>query len=131
MKKIELVRVELEKRDDRSAWDKGVTDYCYDLLDNVEAAGRNGNKLERLSDWRSAMLNGARDWTEYSYGGCAFVYDGDIANRLCTPSELKLKRNGEQNPNSRETWLDVQAQALYQASARISRILRMKLGMKI
>lgn len=131
MKKIELIKVELEKHVDRSAWGMGVTDYAGDLLDNVEVAERNGNKLERLSDWRLAMLNGARDWVEYSYGGCAFIYDGDIANRLSTPSELVRKRYGELNPNSRETWLDVQARALYQAERRIIQILRMKLGMKI
>lgn len=130
MKRIELVRFELEKRRDRSAWDMGIIDYCYDLLDNVEAAARNGNKLERINDWRSAMLNGARDWTEYSYGGCAFVHDGDIANRLCTPSELKRKRHGELNPNSRETWLDVQARALNQACCRISNILWLKFGLR-
>lgn len=124
MKKIEMVRAELEKRVDRSAWDMGVTDYAVDLLDNVEDAERDGVKLETIDDWRKAMLNGASDWTEYSYGGCALVYDGDIANRLCTPSELKRKRNGELNPNSCETWLDVQARALYQACRRIEILLK-------
>lgn len=44
------------------------------------------------------------------------IYDGDIAERLCTPSEYKRKRGGDFQPNSRETWLDVQARALYQAA---------------
>lgn len=62
------------------------------------------------------MMNGAKNWKEYSYGGCALIYDKDIAETLCTPSELKRKRGGELQPNSTETWLDVQARALYQAS---------------
>lgn len=44
------------------------------------------------------------------------MYDGDIAERLCTPSELRKTRGGELNPNCRESWLDVQARALYRAA---------------
>lgn len=128
MKEIEQVRAELNKRADRSAWDKGVTAYARDLLYNVEGAERAGRPLKTVRDWRAAMLNGASDWREYSYGGCAFIYNRDIAERLCTPSELKRKRNGELNPNSRDSWLDVQARALYWASARITYILRYKMG---
>lgn len=129
MKEIELVRKELNKWVDRSAWDGGVTAYAHDLLDDVEYAARDGQTLETISDWKEVMLNGASDWIEYSYSGNALIYDGDIANRLCTPSELKRKRNGELNPNSRETWLDVQARALYQAYLRIKHILRYNLEM--
>lgn len=128
MKEIEQVRAELDKRADRSAWDKGVTAYAYDLLENVEEAAEAGRQLTTRSEWKEAMINGAQNWTEYSYGGSALCYDCDIANRLCTPSELKRKRNGELNPNSRESWLDVQARALFQAQARICEILRFKLG---
>lgn len=128
MTKIEQIRTELDKRSDRSAWDRGVTAYAYDLLDNVEDAARDGQPLNTRREWKEAMLNGAQDWTEYSYGGSSLCYDGDIAKRLCTPSELKRKRNGELNPNSRESWLDVQARALFRAQARICNILRFKLG---
>lgn len=43
----------------------------------------------------------------------------DIAELLCSPSELKRKKYGERRPNSREEWLDVQARALAQAAACI------------
>lgn len=130
MKEIEQVRTELNKRTDRSAWDKGVTAYARDLLDNAEKVARGGRLLKTVRDWRAAMLNGASGWREYSYGGCAYIYNVDIAERLCTPSELKRKRNGELNPNSRETWLDVQARALNQACYRIIKILCMELEFK-
>ena len=129
MKDIELVRKELYKRIDRSAWNKGVTKYALDLLYNVELSVRDGKSLKTISDWKAAMLNGATDWKEYSYAGCALIYDRDIAKRLCTPSEFKRKRGGELNPNSCETWLHVQARALYQAYIRITHILRYKLEM--
>lgn len=43
----------------------------------------------------------------------------DICARLATPSEQRAKKNGELPPNKRETWLDTQARALYQACEMI------------
>lgn len=110
----------LESRTDRSAWNRGVTLYTRELLadvvENVEhayfAAPQTRAEFER------AALNGAGTWGEYSYGGSSLIYDCDIAERLCAPSELKKKRGGELNPNSRETWIDTQARALLQAARR-------------
>lgn len=115
-----FVQHQLSIRSDRSAWDKGVTRYALDLLNDLEQRidheGRNPENRDELERW---LLNGARNWSEYSWSGCALVYDGDIAVNLCTPSELRKTRNGERNPNSRESWLDVQARALHQAARRI------------
>ena len=112
----EQIKKELESRKDRSAWDKGVTDFAIDLLDNIDFSKDQFDK--------SDLLNGAKNWNGYSYGGCYLIYDSDIAEALCTPSELKRNKNGENNPNNHETWLDVQARALYQAANRISRIVK-------
>ena len=71
------------------------------------------------------MLNGAVDWSAYSWGGSSLVYNQDIAERLCSPSGLKrvTNKNGLRDyPNSREHWLDVQARALYQAANRVVEI---------
>ena len=35
---------------------------------------------------KAAALNGARDWSEYSWGGSALVYDGDIAAACAAPA---------------------------------------------
>ena len=114
----------LSERCDRSAWDKGVTLYAFDLLDGLnEAMAYNNRDPESRTEAKKWMLNGARDWEQFSYGGCALVYDGDIAERLCTPSELKKTRNGERRPNARENWLDCQARALFQASTRVLRTI--------
>lgn len=98
----------------RSAWSKGVKAFAFDLLDNLE--GRDITK--------DNLLNGASDWSQYSYGGGAFIYDQDIAEALCTPSELKVKKGGDLQPNRNETWLDVQARALGQACSLILRLNR-------
>lgn len=115
----------LSARKDRSAWDRGVTAYALELVEELETAadyhGRNPESLQECREW---MLNGARDWSQYSWGGCSLIYNGDIAERLCTPSELKKTRNGERRPNGREEWLDTQARALYQACNRVTRIYK-------
>lgn len=123
MTTINEVRNELNNRKDRSAWNKGVTVYALELLDNLEEYREfnNANTQINRTTLKTELLNGASDWSEYSYGGCSLVYDYDIAERLCTPSELKRKKGGDLNPNSRENWLDVQARALYQACNRISK----------
>lgn len=110
----------LGARADRSAWDKGVTAYACELLGDVVKNVERGYCAapQTRAEFERAARNGAGTWWEYSYGASALVYDGDIAERLCTLSELKKKRGGELNPNSRETWLDVQTRALNQAAGR-------------
>lgn len=102
----------------RSAWGRGVNEYALELLDEL-AENHTRDELENASVIKALMLNGASSWSEYSWGGCSLIYDSDIAERLCTPSELKRTRDGKRRPNSREEWLDVQARALNQASRRV------------
>lgn len=119
------IRAKLNARYDRSAWDKAVTLYALDLLDDVQEGADNMERLPldgaELERW---ALNGASCWEQYSNGGCSLCYNADIAARVCTPSELKRTDGGMNAPNSRETWLDVQARALYQACNRIRSICR-------
>lgn len=120
MKSYNEILAALEARKDRSAWDKGVTAYAVGLLDNyqerAEFEGREAASRKELEEW---LFNGASTWSEYSWGGSALIYNGDIAKRLCNPTELKRTHNGERRPNSREEWLDVQARALAQAAKRL------------
>lgn len=108
---------EVEKAYARSAWKKGVYNYAVDMADALPDGDYNKENIEK------ALLNGASDWNEYSYGGCALIYDGDIAKALCTPSEFRRKKEGELPPNSNETWLDVQTRALMQSVQVIKRRL--------
>lgn len=120
MKSYNEILAALEARKDRSAWDKGVTAYAIDLLDQyqerAEFEGREAASRAELEEW---LLNGASTWGEYSWGGLALIYNGDIAKLLCSPSELKRTHNGERRPNNREEWLDTQARALAQAAKRL------------
>lgn len=116
---------ELNARNDRSAWNKGVNIYALELVEELEErAAYEGRNPEAGKECREWMLNGAADWNAYSWGGSALIYNWDIAERLCTPSELKKTRNGERRPNSREEWLNTQARALCQACNRVARLYR-------
>ena len=92
--------------------------YALEMIEGAE------NELLPVADLKKELLNGADNWREYSYGGCALIYDADIAERLCSPSEYAKTREGERAPNSRETWLDVQARALGQAATLIATVAR-------
>ena len=98
----------------RSAWNRGVVKYAMELMNDVD-----GKEITEKN-----LLNGADNWKQYSDGGCALIYDVDICYRLCTPSEIKKTKDGERRPNKRETWIDVQARALFQAARLILKIKR-------
>ncbi len=118
----------MKTRKDRSAWKRGVNAYAMELLDTMHEQLAYDHRNHRIDYYTGVcmtykqiaaiLLNGADDWYQYSRGGCALVCDCDIAERLCTPSELKRNRHGDRNPNGRESWLDVQARALQQAARR-------------
>lgn len=97
----------------RSAWNKGVQAYALELLDDDYI------KLEKVTTGKDGLktllLNGAKNWHDYSYGGCSLIYDCDIAERLSSPSELKRCNGGNWQPSRNETWLDCQSRALGQA----------------
>ena len=128
MKNIEKLYQSIKDEKQRSAWNKGVTLYALEFVEELNAQIDDGYFDEMdLSDAkkvREALLNGAKDWSQYSWGGNALVYNADIAERLCCPSELAKTRNGERRPNAREEWLDVQARALYQAANRVCRHIK-------
>lgn len=103
----------IETHKARSAWDRGVKQYALEMLESLDG------------DYSaSKLLNGAENWSAYSYGGSALIYDSDIAERLCNPSELKLKDGGRLQPSTRETWLDCQARALVQAARLVGRAFK-------
>lgn len=114
---VNEIRARLEAVKTRSCWDRGVKGFALNLLrsyiDICEYCDNNGRPVPELNE--ATLLNGAADWREYCEGGCALIYDADIACELCTPSELKKTDNGNKAPNTRETWMNVQALAYSQA----------------
>lgn len=109
MLKKDLI-VAIQKTSARSAWDRGILLYAVEIVEELE------DIPENLSE--AVLLRGAASWQQYSNGGFSLVYDGDIAARLYTSSELKLYDNGNKPPR-KSTWIDAQANALSAASKLI------------
>lgn len=101
-----------------SAWKRGVRAYALEMVEGADG------ELASVADLKKELLNGAANWREYSYGGCALIYDSEIAELLCSPSEYAKTREGQRAPSTRESWLDVQARALGQAATLIATVVR-------
>ena len=112
----------------RSALERGVREYAAELLTDLDESISGGwfdaEDLTAPLMIKKALLNGADSWSQYSWGGSSLIYDSDIAERLCNPSELKKTRGGERRPNSREEWLDCQARALGQAAYKVREAIK-------
>ena len=121
---LEELRKELKKA--RSRWRVAVVDDSIDLVEQLDSYGeelpKDPTKAEEM------LLNGAKDWRAYSYGGLCLISDFDIALHYCTNSEFKRVRLKDgsirQKANASENWLDVQARALFQACELIKEIIR-------
>ena len=114
----------------RSAWANGVQLYAVEMVEGLDEPER--ARLDTIAAtsclyWfplEKLVLNGAKNWKEYAIAGGGLVFYPDIAERLCTPSELKRNGCGSKAPNSRESWYDVEARALTQAFSLIFRCFK-------
>lgn len=116
-----VLRHKIEERPARSAWGRGVKEYALEMVDHLEEYndGDIPHTMENLNAW---LLNGARDWKQASEGGSWLITNEEIAQRLCSPAELKKVAGGRRQPNKRETWIDVQARALHQAAQMVKEL---------
>jgi hypothetical protein len=112
----------INARKSRSAWERGVKEYAYELAESIE----DGKEFKDINSFAIELLNGACDWYEYSEGGCSLISDYEIAERLCTPSEFKKKKQGELPPYRGKSWLNLQARALRAASYVVKSHLKIK-----
>ena len=103
MEKVKALKV-------RSAWDKGVKLYAIELMENLEENREYHGDIINVQHLQKCLLNGARDWMQYSEGGCALIADDEIMERLSTKSELEKYRKGR-----KVDCMDMQARALRHA----------------
>ena len=117
---LNTIKANIENASERSAWKRGVKIYALELWERMEELIENGyytiEDLFSAKQLNKMLLNGAPNWNEYSWGGCSLIYDGEIAERLCAPYELKRTKHGQLRPNRSEEWLDTQERALRQAA---------------
>lgn len=119
MATVAEIREAINEKNPRYAWNKGVKAYMLEFLDLVKEYRKLNENDEVRKVTITELLNGARDWEQYSYGGCSLIYDEDIAERLCPPSMQKKKDHRRRGT----PWLDVQARALGEAAAALIRLV--------
>ena len=111
----------MQQRPMRGHWNNAVNEYATEIAQNLEYL----DGPEDFLSWNiveRALLNGAQNWREYSEGGCALIYNADIAERLCTPSELRKITHKDGSLRDLD-FIGIQARALYQAAKRVRRII--------
>ena len=118
--KKQLLKAVSAHKAGRSAWSRGVKAYAVELVEGLDDSADLSNEVMLQKE----LLNGAQNWRHYSESGCALIYTSDIAERLCSPSELKRTKWGMRAPNSRENWSEVQARALWQAHKVVEKAWR-------
>ena len=83
IKKEDLLAEIESRKPGRSKWDKAIHEDAIDLLtDMPDEMPSTSEQLHNL------LLNGAKTWEQYSEGGCALIYDDDIAAHYMTKSEF-------------------------------------------
>lgn len=116
---IRDIRDEIDATPGGSAWMFGVHCYVVDILSGyIDGRGLTiWDEAERIGKiTEEDLLNGAKDWRQYSRTGNSLIYNRDICYRLCGRKDLERTREGEFLPNDHEDWLDLQAKALQQAA---------------
>lgn len=96
----------------RGQWNKTMAYYADLLLDSyIDICKWRADQNEAIPDLSlDLVLNGASGWHQYSDGGCALVYDGDIAKVVFTPAQFAKWEQGRKV--TAEPLLDIQARAL-------------------
>ena len=119
---IETILNRVNQTRANSAWSRGVKLYAADILNNIIDEGQTDfiigdDGFLRQNSWTIHCLSHGFDmWVSISRGSSYMIFNRDIAERLCTPSEFRrAEKNGFFRANSREDWLDCQGRALYQA----------------
>lgn len=121
----ERIRFELNAQKPRSQWGRGVRCYALDLCENLKESGDGdlsfvdrvfcGLAKPEIKNWAVLIADAA---AEYS-NGSSLIYARDIAERLCTPAEIKraIRKDAflKDRPNFRETWIEMQSRAIFQA----------------
>ena len=116
----EELRKLVEEIPNTSAYKRGIKKYADELLDNLEEMARIYKRLPKdENELESWLLKGARNWGDYSWRGYSLIYDSQIAERLCTPSEFRKKDGGRLAPSRYKTWFVEQSEALCHAYLRI------------
>ena len=120
-------KLEEEQKRARGIYEKAICQYAFELVDNIAdnyiTTADELEHLENITNLKERALNGAENWTQYSWGGCSLCYNYDILSRLFCPSIVKKYKNADTVRGCH--LLDYQASALTRAFSKINFIIKM------
>ena len=102
------IRRKIENRSARTYWDRGVRDFAVDMFNEYlerKSLGLWDPRIRIGKITEEDLLNGAKNWSQYSRDGNYLIYDSDICKALCGPREQKRTKTGTLPPNDREDWM--------------------------
>ena len=117
-----------EQKHARGTYQKAIYQYAFELVDNIaDNYTTTAEELEHLeniniTNLKEKALNGASDWSQYSWGGSSLCYNYDILCCLFCPSIVK-KYQYTDTIRGRHL-LDYQADALAKAFSKIRFIIK-------
>lgn len=82
-KEMILKKFDKETKKSRSYWAEKAKNYAYSLLENFE----DDRNFDNVSKFKKALLNGAKDWEQYSYWGNSST-DPDTVKALLRVQEF-------------------------------------------
>lgn len=88
-KEMILKEFDKETKKSRSYWAEKAKDYAYSLLENFE----DDRNFDSVSKFKKALLNGAKDWEQYSYWGNSLCYNVQIAKAVLPPKKFEQYYN--------------------------------------
>ena len=120
-------KLEEEEKKARGTYQKALYKYAFELVDNIADNYRTTadelEHLENITNLKERALNGAENWTQYSWGGCSLCYNYDILKRLFCKSIVKKYENADSVRGHH--LLDWQAAALSRAFGKINFIIKL------
>ena len=124
MNKIELVKLAKRALPKRGRFYQGVAKYVPEIVDRASFEQGELNKLS-VTEFHSRLLNGAETWQHYSEGGCALIYNEDIAKRLFYPHDVeRLRKKDFCIGDDSCAMISLQARALREAADAITKAFR-------
>jgi len=90
--KICDIKAKIMDRMNDSKRDKARATYALEILNDYENLYQRDDNFNLNHENLKQLLCGAKDWRQYSEGGCSLVYNGDIEERIGKGGDLIVRQ---------------------------------------
>ena len=82
------LRKAVSELEDTGRRDRIIKSYALEILDDYKNLYHRDDSYNINHENVKQLLCGAKDWVQYSNGGCSLVYNGDIEERIGKGGDL-------------------------------------------